>query len=208
MRTWLCSYGHGSRIVVVPGSGRLPPCNNLGMPEPSPKLPEPIERQWPETFAADELTLQLEFLQFLRATAVNKIAGLSRELACATPISSSPLLSLAGVIKHLTAVERFWISRIAGGKDLPALWDDSDVDFDFRVSEDETPAELVSAYREEWRLSAQAISGMLPSDATRGHDGRKARTVRWVLSHLIQETARHVGHMDILRELADGQKGE
>ena len=148
---------------------------------------EPIERWWPETYATDELRLEWEFLTFLRITAVNKIAGLTPEQAAARPLSTSPLSSLTGVIKHLTAIERFWISIIGGGADSPAA--------------------AVAAYRAEWELSGQAIAGMSGDDKTRGHDGRK-ETIRWILTHLMQEAARQVGHMDVLRELADGERGE
>ena len=169
---------------------------------------EPIERRWPETYATDELTLEWEFLTFLRITAVNKIAGLTPEQAAARPLSTSPLSSLTGVIKHLTAVERFWISIVGGGSDLPDFWDDPDEEIDWRLTDADTPAAAVAAYRAEWELSGQAIAGMSADDKTRGHDGRKDRTIRWILTHLIQETARHVGHMDVLRELADGERGE
>ena len=167
-----------------------------------------IDRQWAETFATDEFRLQWEFLEFLRITAVNKIAGLTPEQAAATPLGTSPLSSLTGMIKHLTADERFWISRIGGGVDLPDLWADPDPEIDFRITETDTPESVVRAYRVEWGLSERAIKDMTPDEKTRGHDGRKDRTIRWILAHLIQETARHVGHMDILRELADGERGE
>jgi uncharacterized protein DUF664 len=79
---------------------------------------EELERSWPQTWAHDELLLQREFLQFLRITAVNKLAGLDADKARTTPLETSPVMSLMGVIKHLTAVERFWISIVAGGADV------------------------------------------------------------------------------------------
>ncbi len=112
------------------------------------------------------------------------------------------------MIKHLTAVERFWISIIGGGADVPDLWDDPDPEVDFRLTAADTPAAVVAAYRAEWELAEHAIAGMAADDTTRKHDGRKDRTIRWILTHLTQETARHVGHMDVLREMADGQRGE
>jgi uncharacterized damage-inducible protein DinB len=169
---------------------------------------EPLPREWPRTWADDELRLQWEFLTFLRITAVNKVAGLSRELAAATPLPTSPVLSLLGVVKHLTAVERFWLSIVGGGSDLPSLWED-DPEADWRLTDDDTPATVVAAYRAEWAHSEAALAGKVAGDgvAVSGVGG-KERTVRWLLSHLIQETARHVGHMDLLREMADGARGE
>ena len=144
-----------------------------------------IDRQWPETYATDEFKLQWEFLGFLRITAVNKIAGLTPEQASATPLATSPLSSLTGIVKHLTSDERFWISRIGGGVDLPDLWDDPDPEVDFRITEADTPGAVVRAYRAEWELSERAIKGMAPGDKTRGHSGRTDRTIRWILTHLI-----------------------
>jgi hypothetical protein len=135
-----------------------------------------LDRSWPDQLATDERRLSWEFLDFLRITAVNKVAGLDRERAAATPLATSPLLSVLGIVRHLTSVERWWISLVGGGADLPDFWDDPDLDIDFRLSEADTPESVVAGYR--------------------------------ILAHVTQETARHVGHLDILRELADGERGE
>lgn len=63
-----------------------------------------VERAWPDPRTGDEPTVRLRFLDFLRATAVNKVAGRTREQAAATPLPSSPRMSALGVVKHLTAV--------------------------------------------------------------------------------------------------------
>jgi uncharacterized damage-inducible protein DinB len=161
-------------------------------------------RQWPGPLASDELRLQLDFLQFLRATAVNKVAGLPADLAAATPLPSSPRMSALGVVKHLTAVERWWLCIEAGGADLPSLWAGTP-DPSWDLTPEDTPASVVAAYRAEWARAEKALRGLSPDDRTR----RRAEfTVRWVVAHVIQETARHVGHLDVLRELADGEVGE
>ncbi len=163
-----------------------------------------VERSWPTSVAHDELRLHLEFLAFLRATAVNKVAGLSRASAAATPLPTSPRMSALGVLKHLTAVERWWLSIEAGGADLPSLWPGSpDPSWDLTPKDD--PASVVEAYQAEWAHAAASLSGLTPDDSSRrGGDF----TVRWILEHVVQETARHVGHLDILREMADGETGE
>ncbi|MGW5720124.1 DinB family protein [Amycolatopsis sp. NPDC003865] len=161
-------------------------------------------RSWPARLAADELRLQLDFLQFLRATAVNKLAGLPLSSAAATPFPSSPRLSALGVVKHLTAVERWWLSIEAGGADLPSLWAGSP-DPSWNVTADDTPASVVSAYKAEWARAEKSLRRLGPDDRTRR---RGEFTVRWVVAHVVQETARHVGHLDLLRELADGEVGE
>ncbi|GAA1352719.1 DinB family protein [Catellatospora bangladeshensis] len=162
---------------------------------------------WPAAAAEDELRLLTDFLGFLRITAVSKVEGLDRERAAATPIPTSPVVSALGVLKHLTAVERWWLSIEAGGAELPSLWG-ADADASWQLHDEDTVESVVAEYRAEWELSAKALAGLAAGDRTRGdHDGR-GRTVRWVLAHLVQETARHVGHLDLLRELADGAKGE
>ncbi|MFD9520728.1 DinB family protein [Streptomyces sp. NPDC059979] len=177
------------------------------MPNASP-LADSLERQWPSTSADDELRLQWEFLSFLRVTVVNKIAGLATSQAAATPLPTSPFMSLTGVVKHLTAVERFWMSIVGGGSDLPSLWEADDVNADWQLNESDTPSGIVAAYRAEWCRSEQALAGKTADDrATRSVSGEEY-TVRWLLSHVIQETARHAGHMDLLREMADGARGE
>src|SRR2546423_7247807 len=123
-----------------------------------------VDRRWPTQWADDELRLQWEFLAFLRATVVNKIAGLSPELAAATPLPTSPHMSLIGVIKHLTAVERFWLSIVGGGSDLPSMWEE-DVNAEWRLGEDDTPANVVEAYRAEWARSERSPAGPSASDA-------------------------------------------
>ncbi|MBE1577321.1 DinB family protein [Amycolatopsis roodepoortensis] len=165
---------------------------------------EPVERAWPGGIAEDEAGLQWDFLRFLRATAVNKVAGLTRDQAAATPLPSSPRMSALGLLKHLTAVERWWLSIEAGGADLPSLWEGSP-DPSWDLTEDDDPRSVVAAYRAEWALAESSLAGVSPDDRAR-RSGKF--TVRWVLAHVVQETARHVGHLDILRELADGTTGE
>ncbi|QUQ66222.1 mycothiol transferase [Kutzneria sp. CA-103260] len=164
-----------------------------------------LPREWPATDAADELTLLTEFLTFLRITAVNKLAGLDRELAAAAPFPASPVFSMLGVIRHLTSVERYWLAIVGGGLDVPNRWESPDRDIDFRLSEQDTPASVVAEYRQQWELSQRALQGKAAGDPSAA-DADK--TVRWLLTHVVQETARHVGHLDVLREFADGTTGE
>ncbi|WP_199433188.1 mycothiol transferase [Qaidamihabitans albus] len=160
-------------------------------------------RRWPDELATDELRLQQEFLQFLRQTAIDKIAGLTHALATAAPLATSPRTTGLGVIKHLTAMERHWISITAAGADLPSLWQGSP-DPSWNLSDTDTPEAVIAAYQAEWTHSADALADKKPDDLA--EDGQ--RTIRWILAHVNQETARHVGHLDLLRELADGEVGE
>ncbi|MFD9890787.1 DinB family protein [Amycolatopsis sp. NPDC059027] len=169
------------------------------------RIAEPVGRSWPANIADDELRLQWEFLAFLRATAVNKVAGLSRAQAAATPLTTSPRMSALGVLKHLTAMERWWLSIEAGGADLPSLWAGSP-DPSWDLTGDDDPVSVVGAYRAEWAHAATSTAGLGAGDRARRSPDEF--TVRWILAHVVQETARHVGHLDVLRELADGETGE
>ncbi|SEQ47140.1 Protein of unknown function [Lentzea xinjiangensis] len=146
--------------------------------------------------------LAWQFLDFLRRTAVLKVDGLTRDQAAAAPIATSPGLTALGVLKHLVAVERYWLCIAGAGLDLPSLWQ-GDPDPSWHLTADDTPESLIQAYREEWE-NAEALKERAPGDSAA--DG--GFTVRWILAHVAQETARHVGHLDLLRELADGRTGE
>jgi hypothetical protein len=161
------------------------------------------ERRWPTNLAHDELQLQWEFLDFLRRTSVLKVQGLTRELAAAAPLSTSPKLTALGVLKHLIAVERYWLCIDGGGSDLPSLWKGSP-DPSWDLSEEDTPESLIAAYETEWDNARKVLQGKAPADLAASGE----RTIRWILQHVTQETARHVGHLDLLRELADGEVGE
>ncbi|WP_033287831.1 DinB family protein [Amycolatopsis jejuensis] len=162
------------------------------------------QRVWPDPLDGDEMTVQTRFLGFLRETAAQKVSGLSREQAAAAPLPSSPRTTALGVLKHLTAVERWWLVIEAGGADVPSLWAGSpDPSWDLASGDD--VESVLAGYRAEWKRVTDALAGLTPEDRTR-RSGEF--TVRWVLAHVVQETARHVGHLDALRELADGSVGE
>lgn len=161
-----------------------------------------MTRTWPAKHAADEAVLAWEFLDFLRETAVLKVDGLTRDQATAAPIATSPRLTALGVLKHLVAVERYWLCIAGAGLDLPSLWE-GDPDPSWDLDDTDTPRSVIQAYRDEW-AHAEALRQRRPGDVAA--DG--VRTVRWILAHVAQETARHAGHLDLLRELADGRTGE
>jgi hypothetical protein len=166
---------------------------------------EPLTAEEPATWAHDELRLQRELLQFLRVTAVNQLVGLDPHDLRSAP--SGSLLSPLGVIKRLTAIERWWISIVTGGSDLPLLPKDADADpdaalTDAALTDADTPHSVVEAYRAEWARSDQTLSGLRADSTTRNLVGGKRRTVRWVYAHVIQETARGVGQLDVLRAMA------
>jgi uncharacterized damage-inducible protein DinB len=166
---------------------------------------DPRPRDWP----ARSLTLGQSvtgFLDFVNTTALNKIAGLTEAEARQTPISTSPALSPLGLLKHLTAVQRQHIQIHIGGADLPALWDPEDHDAEFRLQVGDTIASVVAAFDAECDLSRQTLTGL--DLETRVVAYGEANRAGRLLVDVLQECARHLGHLDVVRELIDGDRGE
>ena len=166
---------------------------------------EPRSRPFPERSLPIGESI-VEFLDFVRLTMVNKLAGLTEAQARTAPVPTSPALSPLGLVKHLTAVFRQHIQIHIGGEDLPSLWRADDHDVEFRIGDDETVASVVAAFDEEWTRSRATLARIdLDSSITAyGNPNTAGR----LLVDVLQESARHLGHMDVVRELIDGSKGE
>ena len=163
-------------------------------------------RQDPPTNAPEKETLAT-FLDYHRATLLQKVAGLDdADLRRSFVPSGTNLLSL---VKHLAYVERWWFQHRFAGADPDFPWTDDDPDADFRVESHETPAEIIAFYQQEARRSRDIVAGAALDDVAK-RTGRRGEefTLRWIMVHMIEETARHNGHADILRELTDGATGE
>jgi len=143
-------------------------------------------------------------LDFLRATVVNKVAGLTDEQAFGTPVPPSTLTP-AGVVKHLAGTERFWFSIDFAGADVPWPWTDDDPHGNFALAPDDTLARIVTDYLAECDRSRRAIEDADLDDLARGPG--MTFNLRHALAHMVEETARHCGHLDLLRERIDGQTG-
>lgn len=174
-----------------------------GMVEASSQV-EPVERVRPPEAAPEWETLT-GMLDFLRSTVVNKVAGLSDEQAFRCPVAPSTLTP-AGLVKHLTGVERFWFSIDFANIDLPYPWPEDDPHGAFPLAPDDTLANLVAAYQQECTRSREAIAGADLNDIAKSED--MDFNLRYALAHMIEETARHCGHLDILREAIDGKRGQ
>jgi uncharacterized damage-inducible protein DinB len=146
----------------------------------------------------DERELFLSWLRFLRGAVLRKIDGLSDKDARWTP--DGALISVIGIVNHLTHVEWRWID----GALLGGAVDESDDEY--RPGPELTVAAAVDAYRARG-AATDAVVRAMPSLDERGR-GRADVDLRWVLLHLINETARHAGHADATRELLDGTTGE
>jgi Protein of unknown function (DUF664) len=164
----------------------------------------PVPRTRPPESGNERDTL-IGLLDFLRSTVVNKVAGLTDEQAFGAAVPPS-VLCAAGVVKHLTGVERFWFSIDFAGADLPWPWPEDDPHGNFPILAGDTLAAIVDAYVGECGQSRQAIRDAHLDDMARGQDMNF--NLRYALAHMIEETARHCGHLDLLRERIDGSTGE
>ena len=145
------------------------------------------------------------FLDFQRATVLLKCRGLTDEQA-RRPLVASELTTVAGVLSHLRWVEAHWFARLSGDPvDLP--YDEADPDGDFVLGKRTSLAQLLAEYVAEVEHSNEVVAGLDLEHRVPFRD-KGELNVRWVLIHMIEETARHVGHLDLLREHLDGETGE
>ncbi len=151
---------------------------------------------------ADERDALLTFLAQQRDAVRAAVLGLTDEQVRLTPTAST--LSLGGLIKHCARTERRWVVSGISGQPLPGLWPIEDWPADFRLEPDETLAGVLGYYAETAELTEQIVAATADLGAPTANDEHVS--VRWVLLHLIKETARHAGHADILRESLDGQR--
>lgn len=139
-----------------------------------------------------------------------KCQGVSEEDAHRSVLPTSPLMTLAGVVSHLRWVEHCWFQVMLNGESAQgnpqfdqALPDDAE------MLVDAIPlAQLLEEYERECESSNKTIAAYALDDIGRNRDFKSgSASLRWILLHMIEETARHAGHMDTIRELADGTKG-
>ncbi|MGH7640735.1 MAG: DinB family protein [Candidatus Dormibacteria bacterium] len=146
----------------------------------------------------DERELLLSWLRFLRGAVLRKVEGLSEEGARWRP--EGRLICLLGIVNHLTHVEWRWIDGEMLGEKT------SRSEEEFSPGPELSLRAAVSAYRERAEKTDRTVRS-LPSLEQPGRRGG-GLNLRWVVLHLINETARHAGHADAVRELIDGSTGE
>jgi uncharacterized damage-inducible protein DinB len=115
--------------------------------------------------------------------------------------------NLLGLVKHLAAVEYSWFCEPFGRPTEPLPFDEDDPDADLRVAPGETTADVLAFY-ERARAAADKVIDDLDLDDTGTAWFGDTVSMRWVLLHMVEETARHAGHVDIVRELIDGVNGD
>ena len=147
----------------------------------------------------------LAFLDNNRAVMVWKLDGLSEGDARRPMVRSGT--NMLGLVKHLAWVERWWFEYNFAGREVDFPWSDDDPDADFRVEAEESIADIVTLYE----VSVADSNGIIDSAdlddlAAVSRDG-VSRSRRWIVGHMVEETARHAGHADIVRELIDDNTG-
>lgn len=154
----------------------------------------------------DERTLLGAFLDWHRTTVRVKCEGLAESAAHQVFIPTSPLMTIAGMVSHLRWVEHAWFEASLMGYPDRGPWTDDDPDAEMRV--DDVPlSRLLDEYDEQCARSREIVEGLDLATIERGSVNNHPVSLRWILLHLIEETARHNGHIDLLRELADGVTG-
>jgi uncharacterized damage-inducible protein DinB len=156
--------------------------------------------------AAERAALE-SFLDAQREALIRKIEGLDDATARKAPTASS--LSLLGLVKHSAIWERRWFQIVMAGREFPGEWpgvEDDPEDVDLMVDVNDTVDHWVAYYREQIEQS-RAITASLDLSAPCARPDLIECNVRYILFHLIEETARHAGHADIIRETLDGSRG-
>jgi hypothetical protein len=156
----------------------------------------------------DERAALVEFLRRQRLTLELKCAGLDAAQLARRSVPPSTM-SLLGLVRHLTDVERAWFRRTMAGLDARRLYRGArdDGDFDGAVADDAVVAEAWWAWRAECAFTDGFVARAVDLDVVGDHHGAVV-TLREVVVHLIEEYARHNGHADLLRERIDGRVGE
>jgi uncharacterized damage-inducible protein DinB len=198
-----------SRPIITPRFARLSDVYGALDPYTSdsrrPDVSKGPQMYQPVPLTGDEKTSLRIALQRHRDVVLWKIEGLDDDQLRRQMTPSGT--SLLGLVKHLAAVEYSWFGTTFGRETEPLPFDEQDPEADLRITPDEATADVVDFYKRAWRASDQAIDEIGLDELGTAWWGDQV-SMRWVLIHELEETARHVGHMDILRELIDGATGD
>ncbi|MFI5101306.1 MAG: DinB family protein [Actinomycetes bacterium] len=169
----------------------------------------PADRTDPDRLGDERSSLEA-WVDFHRATLLGKCSGLTAGQLKEAAVPPSGL-TLLGLVRHMSEVERWWFRRHVGGEDLDEIYctpDQPELDF-YGLPDADAPGDL-DLFAAEVAASRAACAGhdldeVVPS---RGHRKDVRLNVRWVYLHMIEEYARHNGHADLLRQRIDGATGD
>jgi uncharacterized damage-inducible protein DinB len=168
------------------GASESPPA--LAVPRPDEATP------------ADEMTMARAWLHHLREGAIYKLAHLDADQLRWKPTPDAN--SLGAIVVHLGYAERLWLRAIFASEPMDMTWRQHM----FELPDGWSVAEVVAFYRAE-TAAADAVLDAATSFDLPSRAPIRPTTLRWVVDHLLEEIARHLGHMDITRELLDGRIG-
>ena len=193
--------GTGWVVVADPEGNEL--CverSDLERGRPEPATGEDVD--YPEgTQTAGEVEMLTAMLDVVTVAAVvRKVSGLDPVVASTSPVRSGT--TIIGLVKHLALVEDVWYTHRFAGDPEPEPWAsapfDDDWDWDFHSAVDDQLDDVIELYRQACDRSRQAAVGHAPDE--QAAQGRQPFTLRFAHLHVLEETARHLGHIDILRE--------
>jgi uncharacterized damage-inducible protein DinB len=157
-----------------------------------------VADQKPPRLAGGEAETLRALLQYQRESLVRKVADLDDASARRSPVGSGT--SLLWLVKHMARAEITWVLHRFAGQDTVIPGD--------QPEPGDTLAAATGVYRQAWQqVDAVAFAGASLDELCRRPETDPPVSLRWVLMHLLEETARHAGHADILRELIDGRTG-
>jgi uncharacterized damage-inducible protein DinB len=168
----------------------------------------PVDRADPGLILDEREALDAS-LDFQRDTLLLKCAGLTAGQLKERAVPPSRL-SLLGLVRHMTEVERWWLRIHAANTDLPFPYDPESTGLDFEALDEADAAANIEAYRWEIEQARATLARKLLDDVVPSHGDHpeRVRNVRWLYLHMIEEYARHNGHADLLRERIDGVTGD
>ena len=161
-------------------------------------------------YAGTETETLVGYLDYYRAVLIDKASGLTKLQANqALPPSN---LTVINLVHHLAIVEHWWFHVFFAGNEpldpWAEIWDD-DPDWEFNHSQEFEPEEIIDRYRTEIDRANEIIAGAdsIEQPSVKDRNGEH-RSLRWILVHMLEETARHAGHADLIRESIDGETGD
>jgi hypothetical protein len=166
----------------------------------------------PNRDSSEPTELLLGYLDYYRSVITRKIDGLAEEdlRTSRLPSGWAPL----ELLKHLVYMEQRWFRWGFAAEPLPAPWGDQDEDGRWQVDPQETVADLIAALHAAGAQTRAIVGRSALSDVSAmggrfgADDPDPPPTLAWILIHVLQEYARHAGHLDVARELIDGTTGE
>ncbi|QUQ65032.1 DinB family protein [Kutzneria sp. CA-103260] len=150
----------------------------------------------------DERAALLAFLANQREALMACVHGLTD--ADAGKTSTASALSVLALLRHANRTERRWVLAALDGRELPGEWPPDDWSKEFVLDPEDTIAGQVAAYRETGACTEEIVNALPSLDVPCKLADAAQWNARWILLHLIEETARHAGHADIIRESLDG----